>query len=261
MQCIFLSHDVDWRRQGPKLEHIKARESRFDSETIRNAKIINPYYNIPEYMEIEEKYGLRSTFFFRTVYENGTVADYEDDIRTLIDGGWEIGLHSDPSSIDVKERLLKEKAQLEEISKVKIVANRVHYLKFNTQLPKKLRELGFMYDSSVKKSKHMIESGDFGYYRFDALLEFPITIMDAYLFTYMQLTENDILPTFKKTIQQGRNVSPDFNIITVIWHDNVLRMQGGRMYRQVVEYLASQSDVKVFRGIDLAKYLTHNAFK
>jgi hypothetical protein len=38
-------------------------------------------------------------------------------------------------------------------------------------------------------------------------------------------------------------------------------MQGGRMYRQVVEYLASQSDVKVFRGIDLAKYLTHNAFK
>jgi hypothetical protein len=85
--------------------------------------------------------------------------------------------------------------------------------------------------------------------------------MDAYLFTYMQLTENDILPTFKKTIQQGRNVSPDFNIITVIWHDNVLRMQGGRMYRQVVEYLASQSDVKVFRGIDLAKYLTHNAFK
>jgi peptidoglycan/xylan/chitin deacetylase (PgdA/CDA1 family) len=261
LQCIFLSHDVDWRIQGPTLEHIKARESRFDSETIRNATIINPYYNIPQYMEIEEKYGLRSTFFFRTVYENGRFVDYEHDIKSLIAGGWEIGLHSDPSSIDVKERLLKEKTQLEEISNIKILGNRVHYLKFNTQLPSKLRELGFVYDSTVRKSKHSIESEDFGYYVFNAVLEFPITIMDAYLFTYMHLSEDDVLPTFIKTIQQGRSLSPDFNIITVIWHDNVLRMKGGRMYRQILEYLSSQSDVKVFRGIDLAKYLTHHDFK
>jgi len=260
LQCIFLSHDVDWRRQGPTLEHIKARENRFDKETIRTANRINPYYNIPEYMEIEERYGLRSTFFFRTIYENGTFVDYERDIRSLIDGGWEIGLHSDPSSIDAKDKLLKEKTQLEEISKGKIVANRVHYLKFNTQLPSKLRELGFVYDSSVRKSKHLIESEDFGYYRFSDLLEFPITIMDAYLFTYMQLSEDDILPTFKRALENGRKLSPDFNIITVIWHDNVLRMKGGRMYRQIVEYLTSQSDVKVFRGIDLAKYIINHAF-
>ena len=210
-------------------------------------------------MEIEERYGLRSTFFFRTMYENGIFLDYENDIRSLINGGWEIGLHSDPSSIDVKDKLLKEKTELEELSNVVIAANRVHYLKFNKDLPTKLRELGFVYDSSMRTSKHLIGPEEFGYYRFDDLLEFPITVMDAYLFTYMNLTEDDILPTFRRAIQQGRRLNPDFNVITVIWHDNVLRMKGGRMYRQIIEYLTSQTDVKVFRGIDLANYIIDHA--
>lgn len=210
-------------------------------------------------MEIEERYGLRSTFFFRTMYENGIILDYENDIRSLINGGWEIGLHSDPSSIDAKDKLLKEKTELEELSNVVIAANRVHYLKFNKDLPTKLRELGFVYDSSMRTSKHLIGPEEFGYYRFDDLLEFPITVMDAYLFTYMNLTEDDILPTFRRAIQQGRRLNPDFNVITVIWHDNVLRMKGGRMYRQIIEYLTSQTDVKVFRGIDLANYIIDHA--
>ena len=29
MQYIFLSHDVDWRRQGPPIEHVLARKDRF----------------------------------------------------------------------------------------------------------------------------------------------------------------------------------------------------------------------------------------
>ena len=30
MQYIFLSHDVDWRRQGPQRDHVLARRDRFD---------------------------------------------------------------------------------------------------------------------------------------------------------------------------------------------------------------------------------------
>jgi peptidoglycan/xylan/chitin deacetylase (PgdA/CDA1 family) len=246
---------VDWRRQGPPLDHIIARKMRFDQETVSNASRINPYYNIPEYMEIEERYGIRSTFFFRTIYEDGVLLDYENDIRSLIDGGWEIGLHSDPSSIGAKDKILNEKMGLEELSKGVVKANRVHYLKFNNDLPARLRELGFVYDSSLKTFKHLIGAEDFGYYRFDGLLEFPITVMDAYLFTYMQIGEDDILPLFQRTIQEGRDLNREFNIITTIWHDNVLRMKGGRMYRQIIEYFTSQDDVKVFRGIDLANHI------
>src|SRR5215204_1340773 len=97
LECnIFLSHDVDWRKQGAQIEHILKRIERFDKVTIDNLRTRNPYYNIPDYMAIEDRYGLKSTFFFRTIYEDGSLSDYEDDIQALIKGGWEIGLHTDP---------------------------------------------------------------------------------------------------------------------------------------------------------------------
>ena len=85
MQHIFLSHDVDWRKQGASIEHILARKDRFDSDVLSKLDTKNPYYNLPEYMEIEERFSVRSTFFFRTIYENGDFHDYEDDIKNLID--------------------------------------------------------------------------------------------------------------------------------------------------------------------------------
>ena len=75
MQYIFLSHDVDWRRKGPSVEHILERKDRFELGLFEKTKPENLYHNIPEYMEIEEKFDIRSTFFFRTFYENGDVLD------------------------------------------------------------------------------------------------------------------------------------------------------------------------------------------
>jgi len=110
-QYVFLGHDVDWRKQGASLEHIMARKERFEPSVLEECDKKNPYYNIPDYMEIEEKFGVKSTFFFRTKYEDGDFADYEDDIRSLIDGGWEVGLHLDPSSIDDTKKILEEKLE------------------------------------------------------------------------------------------------------------------------------------------------------
>jgi peptidoglycan/xylan/chitin deacetylase (PgdA/CDA1 family) len=253
LQYIFLSHDVDWRKQGAPLEHIYARKDRFDKETLDNAKIKNPYYNIPMYMELEEKFNVRSTFFFRTIYENGNYIDYEDDIRSLIKGGWEIGLHSDPSSISDIDKIRSEKTKLEDLTKTTINANRVHYLGFNNELPENLQKLGFVYDSSKRTSKDRIDKNEMGYYKFDKLIEFPITLMDAYMFTYMKIEEEQIIPTFKSTLDYGRKLNSDFNIITVIWHDNVLQMKGGRAYKNILEFLTSQEDVKISKGIDLTK--------
>jgi hypothetical protein len=64
---VFLSHDVDWSFQGPGKDHILARRHRFDKETIRDIDIKNPYNNINDYITIEEKFGVRSTFFFRSI--------------------------------------------------------------------------------------------------------------------------------------------------------------------------------------------------
>ena len=254
MQYIFLSHDVDWRKQGPPLEHVLSRKDRFDPELFEKTKPEELYRNIPEYMEIEEKFGIRSTFFFRTFYENGDVIDYEDDIKQLQKSNWEIGLHTKPSSVDDLNEISLEKEKLESITGRQIIGNRVHFLNYNTELLNKLEKLGFSYDSSLRHSKDRIDEKEMGYSRINGMFEFPVTLMDAYLFTHMKIQEEKIISEFKKTLDLGRSLSKN-NVISVIWHDNVLKMKGGRMYKQILEFLTSQDDVEIKRGIDLVKIL------
>ncbi|HEY9386320.1 MAG TPA: hypothetical protein VIP70_04725 [Nitrososphaeraceae archaeon] len=253
MQYIFLSHDVDWRREGAPVQHIMDRKKRFDKATLDQLTTKNPYYNIPDYMSIEEKFGVRSTFFFRTIYEDGNFTDYEDDIKSLINGGWEVGLHSDPASVNSIDKIHIEKMKLESLAKAPIKANRVHYLNFDPGLPIILQALQFVYDSSWKKSKGRVVANDMGYYKIGDLIEFPITFMDAYLFTYMKVKEYQIIPILRRTLNKSSRLHN--KIITVIWHDNALKMKKGRMYRSILEYLSAQEDVTICRGIDLAKMI------
>ena len=111
-----------------------------------------------------------------------------------------------------------------------------------------------MYDSSFRNSKDKIDEKEMGYSKIDGLIEFPVTLMDAYLFTHMGIKEEGIIPEFRKTLEIGRNVS-DENVISVIWHDNVLKMKGGRMYEKILEFLDSEDDVKILSGKDLVKIL------
>lgn len=257
MQYVFLSHDVDWRRQGVSHEHIMARKERFELDILKTAKDENLYYNIPRYMNIEEKYGIKSTYFFRTIYENGLLDDYEDDMKQLGKGGWEIGLHLDPSSIYSIDKIVNEKNTLENLCKTKVKGNRVHYLGFNKELPKKLQQCGFVYDSTFRISKDLIDENEIGFFKYDKLMEFPLTLMDAYLFTYMKIEENGILGIFEKTLNLCRKINSEFNVMTVNWHDNVLKMKGGRMYEKIIEFLTSQEDVKIVRGIDLVEIINN----
>ena len=181
MQYIFLSHDVDWRRQGPPIEHILERKDRFDKEIFDRIKPEELYRNIPEYMKIEERFGVHSTFFFRTIYENGNINEYEDDIKQLQKAGWEIGLHTDPSSIYDLEKIQHEKEKLELLTRKPIIGNRVHFLNYDSKLPNKLEKLGFLYDSSLRHSKDQIDEKEIGYSKIDGIFEFPVTLMDAYL--------------------------------------------------------------------------------
>ena len=257
-QYVFLSHDVDWSFEGPTKEHILKRKDRFDSKLFSNIPFDKLYNNFSEYMEIEEKFNVRSTFFFRTQYENGDYRDYHKDIKDLVNGGWEIGLHTDPSSVKDIEKIRKEKENLEKLSNSKIFGNRVHYLSNDLQLQKKLSKLDFVYDSSNRKTKDTITSEDMGYQEIDKIIEFPVTLMDAYLFSYMNISEEKIISTIKKTLNSLRQFDSKFNVMTILWHDNVLKMKGGRMYPKILEFLSTQDDVEMCKGIDLAKKINKN---
>ena len=251
-QHIFLSHDVDWGYEGPSKDHILQRKDRFDKKLFEITPINKLYRNFSEFMEIEERFGIKSTFFFRTQYENSDYRDYHDDIKEISQNGWEIGLHTDPSSISKIEKIEEEKNSLERITSSKIFGNRVHYLSNDPELPKKLSELGFIYDSSNKKIKNLVSSEDMGYQKINNIIEFPVTLMDAYLFSHMNISEERIISTIEKTLNSCRRLDSDFNIMTILWHDNVLKMKGGRMYPKILEFLASQDDVVMCNGLELA---------
>ena len=255
MQLVFLSHDVDWDFNGPPKDHILKIKNRFDEKLFQTTPINKLYRNFSEYMEIEEKYETKSTFFFRTQYENGDYRDYYDDIKKLNKEGWEIGLHTDPSSVNEILEIKREKENLEKILGSKIYGNRVHYLSNDEKLLEKLSKLGFIYDSSFKKTKDVITVEDMGYQQINEIIEFPVTLMDAYLFTYMKISEDKIIKTVEKTLNSCRKLNLEFNVMSILWHDNVLKMKGGRMYSKILEFLSSQDDVKLVNGIDLATFL------
>ena len=255
MQLIFLSHDVDWDFNGPPKDHILKIKNRFDEKLFQTTPINKLYRNFSEYMEIEEKYDTKSTFFFRTQYENGDYRDYDDDIKKLNKEGWEIGLHTDPSSVNEILEIKREKENLEKILGSKIYGNRVHYLSNDEKLLEKLSKLGFIYDSSFKKTKDAITVEDMGYQQINEIIEFPVTLMDAYLFTYMKISEDKIIKIVEKTLNSCRKLNLEFNVMSILWHDNVLKMKGGRMYSKILEFLSSQDDVKLVNGIDLATFL------
>ena len=57
------------------------------------------------------------------------------------------------------------------------------------------------------------------------------------LFSYMGINEENIISFFKK-IMSSENI-----MFTIIWHDNVLKMKGGRMYGAVLDYLDSNGAI------------------
>ncbi|MGB9631536.1 MAG: hypothetical protein ACPL09_06135 [Candidatus Methanodesulfokora sp.] len=253
MLAIFLSHDVDWPRHGPGMDHIMARRDRFEDSIIEKVlRGYNPYFGIPDIVEMEERLGIRSTFFFRPFYDDGTdVNCYSDIIKEISKKGWEIGVHlNDLSSVDAVKA---QKEKIEEISG-RTLGCRVHYLRIKTEDYRKIRDAGFLYDSSLKSFRDRIDPKDMGHLQIDGVVVFPVTIMDAYLFTYMNINEERIIKVFEEAIDIAKRMKKD--VITVLWHDSSVKMRGGRAYGKVLEFLYSREDLEIMRGVDLLRRVT-----
>jgi hypothetical protein len=238
---VILTHDIDWPPMGPGLEHIVARKERFDPQIF--ARVINdgfnPYNNIGPIMDLERGLGVRSSFYFRPVYDDGTTAmAYANEIGALTAGGWEVGAHlNDASSL---ESVTKERRLIGDASGVPPRGCRVHYLRLTPHSHSFMRQAGFEYDSSVMLHKDRVSPESAGAQLEDGLRVFPITIMDTYLFTYIRVPEEKVLNVFESAIEVCRAAE----YMTVLWHDNSMMMKGGRVYPKICEMLTSRNDIE-----------------
>jgi len=253
---VILTHDVDWPPAGPGPDHVMARRDRFDPRIIEKVQRegFNPYNNIGLLMDIERARGLRSTFFFRPKYDDGTpVSAYSKEIRDLLAGGWEVGVHindaGSPGSISTERKLVGE------ICGAPPLGCRIHYLRLGPNSHSYIKGAGFAYDSSVMHSKDEVTPRNAGYETTNGLIVFPITIMDAYVFTYLRVSEDKVPALFRSAM----DACMDRGYMTVLWHDNSILMKGGRAYPKICELFASRDDIECVRGVDAYRSVTEGA--
>ena len=123
------------------------------------------YWQFEKIMEIEDKLGLRSTFYFLNEtypfhpwklrswrlalgYYDMLDPSIQRVIRDLDGHGWEIGLHGSYLSFRDVNLLKKEKAALESIVGHRVLGIRQHYLNLDHDTWARQAEAGFLYDAS-----------------------------------------------------------------------------------------------------------------
>ena len=164
--ALCLTHDVDRiRKTFQYLTHLGPKP-RLHIENRHHPSVKRPYWGFEELRRVEKQSGVRSTVFVLHEGHEGEMggirgrllswglADFLDpelaqEVRSLAEDGWEIGLHASLSSVSCPSRLSLEKRLLEDLLHATTVGVRQHYLRLN--LPARWDEFadaGFAYDTS-----------------------------------------------------------------------------------------------------------------
>lgn len=256
--ALCLTHDVDrvYKTFWHCAYYFIKTGNTYHIKSIFTKKRDMPYWNFEKIMEIEEKHGVRSTFFFlneTTMFNPFRPSTYKlgnydiqdprivETIRKLDSGGWEIGVHGSYDSYRNKELLTKEKRTLEKIVGHRVIGIRQHYL--NLEIPTTWRlqkEVGFKYDASFGyrrdvgfRENKIIPFKPFG--DEDDFLVIPTTIMDSALFYKYPSPETAwrrILEIFKYAEKNGA-------LVTVLWHQRVFNENEfpdwSRIYEKIIQ--------------------------
>jgi len=255
---ICLSHDVDRveKQWWHCITHFLKEKRIYHIKTFLTLWRDNPYWNFEKIMEIEEKYNVRSTFFFLNESKKLKFLDLStyplalgnyninkkeivEVIRELDKNGWEIGLHGSYDSYLSANMLKREKAILENIVGHKIIGIRQHYL--NLKIPETWiyqRKAGFKYDASFgfRRDVGFRENKILPFSPFeDNFLVIPLTIMDSALFHHypnMKDAWNAVLKIIKFAEKNGA-------LITVLWHQRVFNEKEfpgwSKMYEKIIQ--------------------------
>ena len=283
--AVCLTHDVDEIKKTYQyltrfLRHLKKCEfqralyhmiSFFTDKLFRR----NPYWTFDEIMRIEERLGVRSTFFFlretakvnifdpSTWHHYARKYDFKEPkvanlIRDLISKGWEVGLHGSYFSYMDKNKLKKEKELLEEVAG-RIYGIRQHHLNLNIpQTWEYHDELGFDYDCSLGFKSHEGIGFKWGtcfpFHPYAngktlSLLEIPLTIMDV------SITPNE--DAWRHSIKLIEPIEEYGGVLTLLWHHTVFNNKEypgwTEFYKRIIQY-CKERNAWVTSAYEVAKW-------
>ena len=196
-----------------------------------HGKEMSPFWNFHEIMDLEEKYGATSSFYFLATNADirrfrYNIEDLEKVLGQIIDRGWEVGLHGGYYAYNDLEEIQREKKRLEQILGKEVTGYRNHYLRF--KIPdtwEYLKKAGFTYDTTLGYSNRVgFRNGMCHPFRpFNLNLnmeidiwELPLAIMDVTLFGQSKSVQN-AWDLAKICIDA---VSCNNGVLVVNWHSN-----------------------------------------
>jgi hypothetical protein len=141
-----------------------------------------------------------------------------------------------------------EKSAIERASGQAVLGSRVHYLKVAECTFANLSAAGIKYDSSLSFNKEQIDKRNTGFLFKNDLVVFPVTFMDAYLFSYMHQSEETVTHFILDSIENLFAASVE--LVTLLWHDNSIFMKGGRAYEELIRKLTDLPNTRFLKGIE-----------
>jgi len=236
------------------IESLREREGtlrKYIHSTLSEDNNKSPYMNFDQIMQLEEKYGAKSSFYFLTAKEDPRrfrydIEDTENELGLILDKGWEVGLHGGYYSYDEFNKIEVEKNDLVKVLGKEIIGFRNHYLRF--KVPDSwelLSKAGFKYDTTIGYNDmigfrngmcHPFRPYNLTEKRSIDILEIPLVIMDGALFEVTNSFE-DAWQYTKKLIDV---VETYHGVITILWHNYVFncpfRRQWKKLYEKILAY-------------------------
>ena len=228
----------------------------------------DPIHCYERWLEMEEKSGARSTFFFwpglsavtkrhhtdcvyeltdPVVFDNQrcTVAEM---IREIDRRGWEIGLHPSWYSFDDADELKRQKEALEKALGHEIVSIRQHYLHYDIRItPRVQAEAGFKYDSTLGFNDNVgFRFGTcYPWHLYDLkrgkglpIMEIPLIVQDGALLNPEKGMRLDEDTAFRYVVQMTEQVEKVGGVLTLLWHPNwIIKPDWWNLYLRTVDYL------------------------
>ncbi|NVM55392.1 MAG: hypothetical protein HWN66_16920, partial [Candidatus Helarchaeota archaeon] len=255
--ALCMSHDVDKLSESRK--HIWKIRNRFSKMTVLKALlgISNPYNNMKSFIKLEKQYGVQSSFYFLVNEYN--FEKISQELQLLKENNIELGLHGMFGTHTNYTKLNEEKEKIEQILGQTVYGTRQHFMKFEFPTTWNIHnQTKLLYDTTVGFNDKIGFKLGFAFPFFSPdpelnplpLIELPLIIMDAAIWTWLTLTEESAL----QTIQEIRDIVKRFHgLLTILWHQCTLKMRGGRIYEDILKALVKDS-VYVASGVEIAKW-------
>lgn len=205
------------------------------------------WHNIDHLIDFDRENFVPSTFFIaveKGLGLNYSLKDAKFWINEILKNGFEVGLHG--INFDNYKDIKRECEIFKDISKLNNFGIRMHYLRWSDNTLNILNDSGFIFDTTIYKIQNP--------YKFGEIWEFPLHIMDTYLFykncRWQNQSFNQAVDSTKKIVEKAYN--KNIKYFTVLSHSRVFHDRFShwkKWYIWLVEYFKKNG----FEFIDYRK--------